>query len=105
MMRLPGLMALVALLVPLTAAAQEWPMMARHAGSLSALPQHLAEAVQVALALKPGNPGQEIAQRGIYTALEDALDARRQRIIVSLSRSISPNGCAFRCRRSACLLP
>jgi len=36
--------------------------------------------------LTPANPGQEIAQRGIYTALEDALDARRQRIIVSLSQ-------------------
>jgi len=68
------------------AAAQEWPMMARHAETLSALPRHLAEAVQVALTLTPANPGQEIAQRGIYAALEDALDARRQRIIVSLSQ-------------------
>ena len=68
------------------AAAQEWPMMARHTETLSVVPRHLAEAVQVALALAPANPGQEIAQRGIYTALEDALDARRQRIIVSLSQ-------------------
>jgi len=59
--------------------------MARRTETLSAIPQHLAEAVRVALALTPTDPGQRIAQREIYTALEDALDARRQRIIVSLS--------------------
>jgi hypothetical protein len=68
------------------AASQEWPMMAQHTVTLSAIPQHLAEAVQVALALTPTDPGQRIAQRGIYAALENALDARRQRIIVSLSQ-------------------
>jgi uncharacterized MnhB-related membrane protein len=40
----------------------------------------------LALALAPSNRGQEIAQRGIATALENALDARRQRIIVSRSQ-------------------
>src|SRR5262249_36300687 len=68
------------------AATTQGPMMARHAETRSAIPQHLAEAVQVALALTPTNPGQRIAQRGIYTALENALDARRQRVIVSLSQ-------------------
>jgi hypothetical protein len=78
------------------AAAQEWPMMARHAETLSAVPQHLAEAVQVTLALTPTNPGEEIAQRGIYEALEKALDARRQRIIVSLSQvNLAKWSCLF----------
>jgi hypothetical protein len=46
----------------------------------------LAEALQLTLALTPGNPGQQIAQREIAAALENALDARRQRIIISESQ-------------------
>jgi Protein of unknown function (DUF4239) len=68
------------------AASQEWPKMAQHTASLTIIPGPLAEAVQLALALTPSNRGQEIAQRGIATALENALDARRQRIIVSRSQ-------------------
>jgi len=68
------------------AAAQEWPMMARHSATLTIVPQPLSEAMRMTLALTPKNQGQEIAQREIATALENALDARRQRIIVSLSR-------------------
>jgi len=68
------------------AATQEWPMMSRHSASLSPVPQQLAEAMQVALALNPSSTGQQIAQREIDTALENALDARRQRITVSLSQ-------------------
>ena len=65
---------------------QEWPMMARHTATLAIIPQPLAEAARVTLALTPSNRGQEIAQRGIDAALENALDARRQRILVSLSQ-------------------
>ena len=39
----------------------------------------------MALSLEPGSEGQKIAQREIVTALETALDARRQRIIISES--------------------
>jgi hypothetical protein len=67
-------------------ATQEWPKMAQHTASLTIIPGALAKAVQFALALAPGNRGQEIAQREITTALENALDARRQRIIVSLAQ-------------------
>ena len=67
------------------AAYQEWPMMAQHTATLTIVPQPLAEAEQLTLALVPSNQGQKIAQRAINTALEDALDARRQRISVSLS--------------------
>ena len=68
------------------AAAQEWPMMARHAASLTIAPEPLAEALQFDLSLTPQSRGQETAQREITTAIENALDARRQRIIVSLAQ-------------------
>ncbi len=68
------------------AVSQDWPMMARHNATLTIIPQPLAEAMQLTLALTPSNRGQEIAQRGIDAALESALDARRQRITVSLSQ-------------------
>jgi hypothetical protein len=68
------------------AAGQEWPKMAQHRATLRIIPGPLAEATRLALALTPNNRGQEIAQRGITIALEDALDARRQRIIVSRSQ-------------------
>ena len=59
------------------AVAQEWPMMARGTATL--------EALQLTLALTPSSQGQKIAQHEITTALENALDARRQRIIISHS--------------------
>ena len=66
-------------------ATQEWPMMARHAATLSISPASLIEAIQQTLALSPNSPGQQIAQREIATSLENALEARRQRILVSRS--------------------
>ena len=65
------------------AAAEEWPLMARQAASLKATPRALAEALQFVLALPTTTSGQQTAQREITSALETALDARRQRIIVS----------------------
>jgi hypothetical protein len=60
------------------AATQEWSMMAHGTATL-------AEAMQATLALTPSSEGQKTAQREITTALETALDARRQRIIISQS--------------------
>jgi hypothetical protein len=68
------------------AVAQEWPMMAHRAATLQIAPYSLAEALQLTLALTPSSPGQQTAQREITTALENALDARRQRIIISQSQ-------------------
>jgi len=68
------------------AANQEWPTMARQTATLRATPGALAEALQLTLALAPGSQGQQTAQREIATALENALDARRQRIIISRSQ-------------------
>ena len=67
------------------AAAQEWPMMAHRMITLRLAPHSLAEAMQLTLALEPTGPGQQTAQRDITTALENALDARRQRITISQS--------------------
>jgi len=67
------------------AVAQEWPMMAQGTATLNVIPYSLAEALQLTLALTPSSQGQKIAQHEITTALENALDARRQRIIISHS--------------------
>jgi hypothetical protein len=68
------------------AVSQEWPMMARRSATLRTIPGALAEALQLTLALTPSTQGQEIAQREIAAAIENALDARRQRIIISRSQ-------------------
>jgi Protein of unknown function (DUF4239)/Protein of unknown function (DUF3365) len=68
------------------AATQEWPMMVKHTATLRITSHPLAEALQLTLALTPHSEGQVTAQREIVTALENALDARRQRIIVSRSQ-------------------
>jgi len=64
-------------------ATREWPMMAHETASLSIIPPHLVEALQLTLALTPGNAGQQTAQREMVIQLESALDARRQRILIS----------------------
>jgi hypothetical protein len=67
-------------------ATEEWPMMARHTARPRITSAPLAEAMRLALSLRLQNRGQETAQREIITAVENALDARRQRIIVRLSQ-------------------
>jgi len=63
----------------------EWPAMARQRATLTMIPAPLAEALQTTLALNTSGAGQVVAQREIVAALENALDARRQRILVSFS--------------------
>jgi hypothetical protein len=65
------------------AVTQEWPAMARRRATLTVISAPLAEALQLSLSLTPRGDGQVIAQREIVTALQNALDARRQRILVS----------------------
>lgn len=81
----------------------EWPLMARSTGALRITPHALAEALQYTLALTPRSPGQITAQHEIATALESAVDARRQRIIVSQSHV---NGVKWACLllQAACTL-
>jgi len=64
---------------------QEWPAMAGGSATLTMNPAPLAEALRVSLGLTPRSDGQVAAQREIVTAVQNALDARRQRIIVSQS--------------------
>jgi hypothetical protein len=68
---------------------REWPAMAEQHESLKDLPRALIEALESTLALTPQNDSQKTAQREIVGMLEKALDARRQRIILSQS-SITP---------------
>jgi hypothetical protein len=63
------------------AAAVEWPMMARQTASLRATPPTLVDALQLVIALQ--GEGQQTAKRELISALQSALDARRQRIIIS----------------------
>ena len=67
------------------AANVEWPMMAHKTATLNIVPHQLAEALHLALSLKPGDKGQEIAQREMVSQFESALEARRQRILISRS--------------------
>jgi hypothetical protein len=63
----------------------EWPAMAKQSASLKITPPALAETLRLALSLAPKSDGQIAAQREIVTGLENAMDARRQRIILSRS--------------------
>jgi hypothetical protein len=65
--------------------ATEWPMMAQGAVTLKISPPALNKALQFTLSLVANTPGQQTAQRQVATSLEQALDARRQRILVSRS--------------------
>jgi hypothetical protein len=66
-------------------ATQDWLAMARRAADLRMIPQPLADARRLTLALKPDSPGGVTAQRDMASALQNTLDARRQRILVSRS--------------------
>ena len=67
------------------AVAAEWPEMAKRSASLKVAPAALAELLRLALALTPQSQGQIVAQREIVAALENAMDARRERINLSQS--------------------
>jgi hypothetical protein len=67
------------------ATTREWSMMAHETATLQIVPHNLVEALQLTLALTPNSQGQGIAQREMTVALQTALDARRQRILISHS--------------------
>ena len=67
------------------AADDEWPAMAHERATLTVIPAPLAQGLQLAISLSPHTEGQKAAQRAIVDSLQSALDARRQRIIVSES--------------------
>lgn len=59
--------------------------MAQRRATLSPLPTHLIEALDNVFALKPTDESQQAAKPEIIRALRTALDARRQRIVISES--------------------
>jgi hypothetical protein len=63
----------------------EWPAMAKQSASLKVAAPALSEALQLVLSLAPQSQGQITAQREIVAGLENAMDARRQRILLSRS--------------------
>src|SRR5436190_3646974 len=67
------------------AVTQEWPAMARQSATLTLAPPRLSEALQLTLSIGPRGDGQVAAQREIVASLLNALDARRQRIVLSAS--------------------
>jgi hypothetical protein len=66
-----------------TAVNEGWPAMAQRRASLSIMPTALIEALHETLALKPADDSQRAAQSEMIKALHTALDARRQRIVIS----------------------
>jgi Protein of unknown function (DUF4239) len=66
-----------------TAVTQEWPKMARQEATLTVTSAPLAKALRLILALKPQDEGQAAAQGEIIALIGDALEARRERIIIS----------------------
>jgi Protein of unknown function (DUF4239) len=68
-----------------TAADEEWPAMAHRRETLTVIPAPLAEALRISIGLTPRADGEKAAQQQMINSLQSALDARRQRIILSES--------------------
>ena len=66
-------------------ASREWPAMAHRSVTLTLVTVHLADALRLAFAITPHGDGQVAAQRELIGALQNALEARRLRIILSRS--------------------
>jgi len=64
---------------------KEWPAMARGKMKLSNLPMALIQELHETLAITPTNESQRLAQPDMMRAVHTALEARRQRIVVSQS--------------------
>lgn len=85
------------------AATAEWPEMAKQAASLRTAPPALASALQFVAAIAPQSAGQQTAQREIVSSLRTALDARRERIILSHA-AVNPVKWLCLCLQAACVL-
>jgi hypothetical protein len=63
----------------------EWPAMEEQRANLTAIPTALADALHLAVGFDAQSDGQAVAQRELVASIQDALHARRRRIIVSES--------------------
>jgi hypothetical protein len=61
----------------------DWPSMLEGRASLRKLPEGLPEALKALLTFVPEQPGQRVAQEHAARAIERALQARRDRIVLS----------------------
>ncbi len=68
---------------------EDWPAMAQGRANLRQLPPGLPVAIRSLVSFMPATPGQQIAQQRAVVALEQALEARRSRILLSKA-SIAP---------------
>src|SRR5690349_23172398 len=64
---------------------REWPAMAQERLTLGTLPTAMVEALDLAVSWNAHDDAQRTAHREMVAALQRALDARRQRIIISQS--------------------
>jgi hypothetical protein len=62
---------------------EEWPAMARQSVTVTINSDVDTEALKVILSLTPQNEAQTLAQREMASALQSALEARRERIVIS----------------------
>jgi hypothetical protein len=62
---------------------EEWPAMARREASLETIAAALAEAMTEVLSFAPTQTNQQLAQERALMAIEHALDARRNRVLLS----------------------
>ena len=62
---------------------EDWPAMAEARISLHSFPPHLEEAMAAILSFAPVGANQQLVQNHALTALEDALEFRRNRVAVS----------------------
>jgi hypothetical protein len=63
----------------------EWPAMEEQRATLTAIPAPLAEALHLTVSFDPRAEGETLSQRELVTSIEDALTARRDRIVLSES--------------------
>lgn len=62
---------------------QDWPAMGRGEASLQAIPTGLTDAMAAVLSFTPTQPAQQLAQERALMAIENAFEARRDRIRLS----------------------
>jgi hypothetical protein len=63
----------------------EWPAMARQEATLTMMTSEASEMVELTVSLRPQNDTQILAQREMLQAMQDANEARRERIVISRS--------------------
>jgi Protein of unknown function (DUF4239) len=61
----------------------DWPAMAQGRANLRQIPPGLTDAMTALLSFVPAGPGQQVTQERAVIAVEQALDARRHRIVLS----------------------